>query len=106
VAVDGVCLTVMEVLPQGLSLPRLQKLSAVQLWDSCRWTMACQLRNVVAGWQQASHFVMGHVDGIGCLQALQQTATWEMSFTSPDAIAVTSFPGQYCHQWREPNRSR
>jgi len=43
------------------------------------------------GSKLGGHFVMGHVDGIGYLQALQQTATsWEMSFTSPDTLSVTS----------------
>jgi len=45
-----------------------------------------------AGSKLGGHFVMGHVDGIGCLQALQETATsWEMFYClmrSP----VTSFP--------------
>jgi len=82
VAVDGVCLTVMEVLPQDLSLPHLQKLSAVQLWDSCRWTMVCQLRNVVGvGSKLGGHFVMGHVDGIVICKLCSKTATsWEMSY--------------------------
>jgi riboflavin synthase len=31
---------------------------------------------------------MGHVDGLGCLQTVEQTATsWEMSFTTTDVIA-------------------
>jgi len=83
VAVDGVCLTVMEVLPKDLSLPHRQKLSAVLC--NRRWTMAVNLETSLRGSKLGGHFVMGHVDGIGYLQALQQTATsWEMSFTSPD----------------------
>lgn len=40
------------------------------------------------GSKLGGHFVMGHVDGVGSLQALEQTATsWEMSFKTTEAIA-------------------
>lgn len=90
VAVDGVCLTVMEVLPQGFIAAaspetlRRTTLGQRQINDGFV-NLETSLR---VGSKLGGHFVMGHVDGIGCLQALQQTATsWEMSFTSPDAIA-------------------
>lgn len=90
VAVDGVCLTVMEVLPQGFiaaaSPETLRRTTLGQLqMDDGFVNLETSLR---VGSKLGGHFVMGHVDGIGCLQALQETATsWEMSFTSPDAIA-------------------
>jgi len=90
VAVDGVCLTVMEVLPQGFIAAaspetlRRTTLGQRQL-DSGYVNLETALR---VGSKLGGHFVMGHVDGIGRLQAAEQTATsWEMSFTAPEAIA-------------------
>ena len=90
VAVDGVCLTVMEVLPQGFIAAaspetlRRTTLGQRQL-DNGFVNLEAALR---VGSKLGGHFVMGHVDGIGRLQALEQTATsWEISFTAPSAIA-------------------
>lgn len=90
VAVDGVCLTVMEILPQGFVAAaspetlRRTTLGERQI-DSGYVNLETSLR---VGSKLGGHFVMGHVDGVGRLQALEQTATsWEMSFTTTDAIA-------------------
>ncbi len=90
VAVDGVCLTVMEVLPQGFIAAaspetlRRTTLGQRQL-DNNFVNLETALR---VGSKLGGHFVMGHVDGIGSLQALEQTATsWEISFSAPGAIA-------------------
>lgn len=90
VAVDGVCLTVMEVLPQGFiaaASPETLRRTTLgeRQMDNGFVNLETSLR---VGSKLGGHFVMGHVDGIGCLQALEQTATsWEMSFTAPHAIA-------------------
>lgn len=90
VAVDGVCLTVMEVLPQGFiaaaSPETLRRTTLGQgQSEDCFVNLETSLR---VGSKLGGHFVMGHVDGIGYLQALEQTATsWEISFTAPNAIA-------------------
>lgn len=90
VAVDGVCLTVMEVLPQGFiaaaSPETLRRTTLGQgQSEDCFVNLEASLR---VGSKLGGHFVMGHVDGIGYLQALEQTATsWEISFTAPDVIA-------------------
>lgn len=90
VAVDGVCLTVMEVLNQGFiaaaSPETLRRTTLGQRHiDNGFVNLETSLR---VGSKLGGHFVMGHVDGVGRLQALEQTATsWEMSFTAADAIA-------------------
>jgi len=90
VAVDGVCLTVMEVLPQGFiaaaSPETLRRTTLGQRqMDDGFVNLETSLR---VGSKLGGHFVMGHVDGVGCLQTLEQTATsWEMSFTTTEAIA-------------------
>lgn len=88
VAVDGVCLTVMEVLQRGFvataSPETLRRTTLGQHLDRFV-NLEAALR---VGSKLGGHFVMGHVDGVGCLQTVEQTATsWEMAFTAPDAIA-------------------
>ena len=90
VAVDGVCLSVMSVLPQGfIAAASPETLSRTTLGqrqiDDGFVNLETSLR---VGSKLGGHFVMGHVDGTGYLQAVEQTATsWEMSFTTTDAIA-------------------
>lgn len=89
VAVDGVCLSVMEVLPQGFiaaaSPETLRRTTLAQQLEDSFVNLETALR---VGSKLGGHFVMGHVDGIGRLQAVEQTATsWEMNFTASDAIA-------------------
>ena len=90
VAVDGVCLTVMEVLPQGFiaaaSPETLRRTTLGQReMDDGLVNLETSLR---VGSKLGGHFVMGHVDGVGHLQALEQTATsWEMSFTTTKTLS-------------------
>lgn len=89
VAVDGVCLTVMEVLPQGFvaaaSPETLRRTTLGQQMENGFVNLETSLR---VGGKLGGHFVMGHVDGIGRMLGLEQTSTsWEMSFTAPEAIA-------------------
>lgn len=90
VAVDGVCLTVTEVLPQGFiaaASPETLRRTTLGQGQSEDYFVNLET-SLRVGSKLGGHFVMGHVDGIGCLQAVEQTATsWEMSFTAPDAIA-------------------
>lgn len=90
VAVDGVCLTVMEVLPEGfIAAASPETLSRTTLGQGQAEDHLVNLEaSLRVGSKLGGHFVMGHVDGVGYLQALEQTATsWEMSFTAPEAIA-------------------
>lgn len=89
VAVDGVCLTVVEVLPQGFvaaaSPETLRRTTLGQRLDEGFVNLETSLR---VGGKLGGHFVMGHVDGTGRLLSLSQTSTsWEMSFTTSETIA-------------------
>lgn len=90
VAVDGICLTVMEVLPQGfvaaVSPETLGRTTLAQRQLEDRFVnLEPSLR---VGSKLGGHFVMGHIDGIGYLDGIEQTSTsWEMSFTTTSAIA-------------------
>lgn len=89
VAVDGVCLTVVEILPQGFiaaaSPETLRRTTLGQRLDEGFVNLETSLR---VGGKLGGHFVMGHVDGTGRLLSLEQTSTsWEMSFTTSETIA-------------------
>lgn len=90
VAVDGVCLTVEELLPQGFvasaSPETLRRTTLGQQQLENGWVnLETSLR---VGSKLGGHFVTGHVDGIGCLRSLSQTSTsWEMTFTAPLHVA-------------------
>lgn len=88
VAVDGVCLTVVDILPQGF----IAVVSPETRDRSTLGTMENQLVNLETslrvGSKLGGHFVTGHVDGVGYLEAAVPTSTsWEMTFTTPPAVA-------------------
>ncbi|MCL2923472.1 MAG: riboflavin synthase [Trichodesmium sp. MAG_R04] len=84
VAVDGVCLTIINILAQGflaiISPETLQRSTLGQLSD--RYVnLETSLR---AGSKLGGHFVTGHIDGVGCLKTCVKTINaWEMKFIAP-----------------------
>ena len=89
VAVDGVCLTVEEIVSNGflatVSPETLQRSTLGQR------TMAAEYVNLETSLRVGSkiggHFVTGHVDGIGCLeQSVATDKAWEMNFTAPSGM--------------------
>lgn len=89
VAVDGVCLTVENMIRDGFvataSPETLRRTILTDLDDSRYVNLETSLR---VGGKIGGHFVMGHVDGVGKLLSVAQTATsWEMAFVAPSAIA-------------------
>lgn len=86
VAVDGVCLTVENILNQGFiasaSPETLRRSTLGQLKQGAVVNLEVSLR---VGGKIGGHFVTGHVDGLGCFQESVQIAnSWEMRFTVPD----------------------
>ncbi|MBU6229969.1 MAG: riboflavin synthase, partial [Cyanobacteria bacterium REEB459] len=86
IAVDGICLTVAEVLPQGFvaaASPETLARSTLGQLPEGRWVnLESALR---AGGKVGGHFVTGHVDGLGCLEAATVTDNaWRLSFTVGD----------------------
>ncbi|MEM8810602.1 MAG: riboflavin synthase [Cyanobacteria bacterium P01_G01_bin.38] len=82
IAVDGVCLTVETILPQGfvaVASPETQNRSTLgQLAENAVVNLETSLR---VGSKIGGHFVTGHVDGVGHLDASARTANaWNMSF--------------------------
>jgi riboflavin synthase len=87
VAVDGVCLTVTEILPNGfvaaISPETVSRTILKWAGGSSSVNLEPSLR---VGSKLGGHFVTGHIDGVGYLEASVQTANaWEMSFQVPDS---------------------
>lgn len=85
VAVDGVCLTVVDILPQGFIA-----VASPETRDRSTLGNAAQYVNLETslkvGGKLGGHFVTGHVDGTGILKSAVQTATsWEMTFNTASA---------------------
>lgn len=90
IAVDGVCLTVEEVLKDGfIATASPETLRRTTLGDEETAQKYVNLEaSLRVGSKVGGHFVMGHVDGVGRMVTAEQTATsWEMTFTASEAIA-------------------
>ncbi|WP_375504609.1 riboflavin synthase [uncultured Nostoc sp.] len=90
VAVDGVCLTVEKVLKDGfIATASPETLRRTTLGGEQTQQRYVNLEaSLRVGSKVGGHFVMGHVDGIGRLLVVEQTASsWEMTFIASEAIA-------------------
>ncbi|WP_035992030.1 riboflavin synthase [Leptolyngbya sp. KIOST-1] len=86
IAVDGICLTVETILPDGfvaaVSPETLDRTSLGRLADGSRVNLESSLR---VGSKIGGHFVTGHIDGQGHLEAAIATEdAWRLSFTVGD----------------------
>ncbi len=86
IAVDGICLTVETILPDGfvaaVSPETIDRTSLGQMADGSRVNLESSLR---VGSKIGGHFVTGHIDGQGHLEAAIATeAAWRLSFTVGD----------------------
>ena len=90
VAVDGVCLTVEEILSDGfIATASPETLQRTTLGQRNKAASQVNLETSIrVGSKLGGHFVTGHVDGIGCLiESLSTAKTWEMSFASPPSLS-------------------
>jgi riboflavin synthase len=89
VAVNGACLTVEQILPQGfiatVSPETLDRTTIGQKdHNSSNVNLETSLR---VGGKIGGHFVTGHIDGIGRLISTKATATsWELKFGAPQSM--------------------
>lgn len=89
VAVDGVCLTVEEILPDGfIATASPETLKRTTLGNRLYAAPYVNLEpSLKVGSKLGGHFVTGHVDGIGCLaESIISEKAWEMTFTAPSAL--------------------
>lgn len=95
VAVDGICLTVEEILSDGFivtaspeTLQRTTLMQKTQTQENVNLETSLRLGSKIGG-----HFVTGHIDGMGCLkESLMSQKSWEMTFT---------YPPHLISQWQE-----
>jgi riboflavin synthase len=88
IAVDGLCLTVTEVLPSGFCAdvsPETLNRSTLGKQPSGRWVnVESSLR---VGDKIGGHFVSGHIDGVGQFLAQQVAGeAWILTFRVPESI--------------------
>lgn len=89
VAVDGICLTVEEILSHGFvataSEETLYRTTMGYRQEAAPYVnLETSLR---VGSKLGGHFVTGHIDGIGCLiESVQMPNSWEMHFTGPTSL--------------------
>ncbi len=88
VSVDGICLTVVKILPQGfVAATSPETLSRTTLGQSESVGYVNLETSLRVGSKLGGHFVTGHIDGVGCLQTSVPTAnSWEMTFTTPTKL--------------------
>lgn len=89
VAVDGVCLTVEEILPQGFMVTASPE--TLQRTTLARHDRAAASVNLETSLRMGSklggHFVTGHIDSIGCLiESIPSEKAWEMTFAAPTTL--------------------
>ena len=83
VAVDGVCLTVETLLPQGfIATASPETITRTTLSKSDRPGSYVNLETSLrVGGKIGGHFVSGHVDGVGCLvESVSTGKSWEIIF--------------------------
>lgn len=89
VAVDGVCLTVEEILTTGFeATASTETLVRTTLGERSQAAEYVNLETSLRlGSKIGGHFVTGHVDGIGCLiESIVAEKAWEMIFGVPDSL--------------------
>ncbi len=89
VAVDGACLTVEQILPQGfIATVSPETLDRTTIGQSDRTSTCVNLETSLrVGGKIGGHFVTGHIDGIGRLVSIKATATsWELRFAAPQSL--------------------
>ncbi|MBV5259986.1 riboflavin synthase [Synechococcus moorigangaii CMS01] len=92
VAVDGVCLTVETILEQGfVATASPETLKRTILGDAVSRSSWVNIETSLrVGSKIGGHFVSGHVDTIGALEKVIETAqAWELWFTHTKAEAAT-----------------
>lgn len=96
VAVDGVCLTVTEILNDGFVADvSPETVNRTTLGQSAERSKSVNLETSLrVGSKLGGHFVTGHVDGIGTFESATQTATsWEILFkTASEPVARYILP--------------
>ena len=89
VAVDGVCLTVMHLLPQGFTAAvSPETLDRTTLGKTSGEMIVNLEPSLRVGSKLGGHFVTGHIDGTGYLDTAVRTENaWEMSFRADERVS-------------------
>jgi riboflavin synthase len=91
VSVDGACLTVEEILPEGfIATVSPETIDRTTIGQRDRTSTQANLETSLrVGGKIGGHFVTGHIDGIGRLVSSRASATsWEMRFAAPESLTA------------------
>ena len=90
VAIDGVCLTVEEITPDGfVATASPETLQRTTLGRKAQTATYVNVEpSLRVGSKLGGHFVTGHVDGLGCLlEAIATDQAWSMTFAAPPSLS-------------------
>jgi riboflavin synthase len=94
IAVDGACLTVQEVVPEGFTSHVIKtSLERTRLADYQQGTRVNLERALRAGDRLGGHLVQGHVDGVGAVERVDQRGDARLlDIRVPAEVARVSVP--------------
>jgi riboflavin synthase len=94
IAVDGACLTVQEVVPEGFTSHVIKtSLERTRLGDYQQGTRVNLERALRAGDRLGGHLVQGHVDGVGAVERVDQRGDARLlDIRVPAEVARVSVP--------------
>lgn len=90
VAVDGVCLTVENILPDGfVATASPETLAKTTLGTRAEASTYVNIEpSLQVGAKLGGHFVTGHVDGVGCLlKSVATERSWQMTFGAINSLS-------------------
>ena len=109
IAVNGVCLTVVEKDDSSFTAEVSPETVRVTALATLRAGQAVNLeRPMLADGRLGGHFVLGHVDGVGTISAIEKQA--DFSLVSVDypvsLVLLHRAKGFHRYRWHQPDRCR
>ena len=99
IAVDGVCLTVTSLQPDGFTADVMTETIRRSSLGSCKAGSQVNLeRAMAADGRFGGHIVSGHIDGTGVVQSMvrEENAVWVSIETSPQILRLIVEKGSIC----------
>ena len=99
IAVDGVCLTVTSLQPDGFTADVMTETIRRSSFGSCKAGSQVNLeRAMAADGRFGGHIVSGHIDGTGVVRSMvrEENAIWVSIETSPQILRLIVEKGSIC----------
>ena len=105
IAVNGVCLTVTSLQPDGFTADVMAETIRRSSLGSCKAGSQVNLeRAMAADGRFGGHIVSGHIDGTGVIRSLirEENAIWVSIGTSPQILHLIVEKG-HLYRWHQPD---